>query len=58
MRLVPPLSVPKALGLLNGGNALATTIAAPLGSFWVQLLAGVVLFLYCPHRDCCTYLAI
>lgn len=44
MRLVPPLSVPKALGLLNGGNALATTIAAPLGSFWVQLLAGVVLF--------------
>lgn len=33
MRLVPPLSVPKALGLLNGGNALATTIAAPLGSF-------------------------
>lgn len=34
MRLVPPLSVPKALGLLNGGNALATTIAAPLGSFF------------------------
>lgn len=33
MRLVPPLSVPKALGLLNGGNALATTLAAPLGSF-------------------------
>jgi len=33
MRLVPPLAVPKALGLLNGGNALATTIAAPLGSF-------------------------
>jgi predicted MFS family arabinose efflux permease len=33
MRLVPPLSVPKALGLLNSGNALATTIAAPLGSF-------------------------
>lgn len=48
MRLVPPLSVPKALGLLNGGNALATTIAAPLGSFWVQLLAGVVLFCIVP----------
>ncbi|MCY6412004.1 MFS transporter [Acinetobacter sp. VNH17] len=33
MRLVPFNDVPKALGLLNGGNALATTIAAPLGSF-------------------------
>lgn len=33
MRLVPKESVPKALALINGGNALATTIAAPLGSF-------------------------
>lgn len=33
MRLVPSNFVPKALGLLNGGNALAVTIAAPLGSF-------------------------
>ena len=33
MRLVPFNDVSKALGLLNGGNALATTIAAPLGSF-------------------------
>lgn len=33
MRLVRFNEVPKALGLLNGGNALATTIAAPLGSF-------------------------
>jgi predicted MFS family arabinose efflux permease len=33
MRLVPEASVPKALALLNGGNALAATIAAPLGSF-------------------------
>ncbi|TMJ14303.1 MAG: MFS transporter [Alphaproteobacteria bacterium] len=32
MRLVPEGDVPRALGLLNGGNALATTIAAPLGS--------------------------
>jgi predicted MFS family arabinose efflux permease len=33
MRLVPEASVPKALAILNGGNALAATIAAPLGSF-------------------------
>lgn len=33
MRLVPKESVPKALAILNGGNALATTVAAPLGSF-------------------------
>jgi predicted MFS family arabinose efflux permease len=32
MRLVPERGVPRALGLLNGGNALATTVAAPLGS--------------------------
>lgn len=38
MRLVPPASVPKALALLNGGNALATTIAAPLGSFLGQFV--------------------
>jgi predicted MFS family arabinose efflux permease len=33
MRLVPEGKVPRALALLNGGNALAATIAAPLGSF-------------------------
>ncbi|HYD69308.1 MFS transporter [Azospirillum sp.] len=33
MRLVPEESVPRALAILNGGNALAATIAAPLGSF-------------------------
>lgn len=33
MRLVPEDQAPRALNLLNGGNALATTIAAPLGSF-------------------------
>jgi predicted MFS family arabinose efflux permease len=36
MRLVPADQAPKALGLLNAGNALATTIAAPLGSFLGQ----------------------
>lgn len=38
MRLVPTDQVPKALALLNGGNALATTIAAPLGSFLGQYI--------------------
>jgi predicted MFS family arabinose efflux permease len=38
MRLVPVDQVPKALAIVNGGNALATVIAAPLGSF----LGGVV----------------
>jgi predicted MFS family arabinose efflux permease len=33
MRLVPPKSVPKALAVFNGGNALATVVAAPLGSY-------------------------
>src|SRR3954462_3947068 len=36
MRLVPQEDVPRALGVLNGGNALATTVAAPLGSFLGQ----------------------
>jgi predicted MFS family arabinose efflux permease len=38
MRLVPESQVPRALGLLNGGNALAATIAAPLGSFLGQYI--------------------
>jgi predicted MFS family arabinose efflux permease len=38
MRLVREDSVPKALAILNGGNALAATVAAPLGSF----LGGLV----------------
>lgn len=33
MRLVPEESVPKALAILNGGNAVATTLGAPIGSF-------------------------
>src|SRR3954447_9787636 len=38
MRLVPKKDVPRALALLNGGNALAATIAAPLGSFLGQYI--------------------
>ena len=33
MRLVPEDKVPRALAIVNGGNALATVVAAPLGSF-------------------------
>jgi predicted MFS family arabinose efflux permease len=33
MRLVPLHEVPRALAIVNGGNALATVVAAPLGSF-------------------------
>ena len=33
MRLVGADQVPRALAIVNGGNALATVIAAPLGSF-------------------------
>jgi predicted MFS family arabinose efflux permease len=38
MRLVPEDQVARALGILNGGNALATTIAAPMGSFLGQYI--------------------
>lgn len=38
MRLVPAAQVPRALAIFNGGNALATVIAAPLGSY----LGGVI----------------
>ncbi len=38
MRLVPTHSVPKALAIFNGGNALATVVAAPLGSY----LGGII----------------
>jgi predicted MFS family arabinose efflux permease len=33
MQLVPPSKVPRALAIFNSGNALATVVAAPLGSF-------------------------
>ena len=33
IRLVPSRQVPRALAIFNGGNALATVIAAPLGSY-------------------------
>ncbi|MPR05536.1 MFS transporter [Microvirga tunisiensis] len=33
MRLVPERHVPRALAVFNGGNALATVVAPPLGAF-------------------------
>ena len=33
MRLVPPAQGPRALAVFNGGNALATVVAAPLGAY-------------------------
>lgn len=33
MRLVPTVQVPRALAVFNSGNALATVVAAPLGSY-------------------------
>lgn len=38
IRLVPTNKVPKALAIFNGGNALATVVAAPLGSY----LGGII----------------
>jgi len=38
MRLVPSRDVPRALAIFNGGNALATVVAAPLGSYLGSVL--------------------
>jgi predicted MFS family arabinose efflux permease len=39
MRLVPKDDVPRALAIFNGGNALATVVAAPLGA-WLGAVMG------------------
>lgn len=38
IRLVPVDKVPKALAIINGGNAIAATVAAPLGSFLSSII--------------------
>jgi predicted MFS family arabinose efflux permease len=38
MRLVPANKVPRALAIFNSGNALATVVAAPLGSYLGSLI--------------------
>lgn len=45
MRLVPERSVPRALAIVNGGNALATVIAAPMGSLLGGLFGWRMAFL-------------
>lgn len=47
MRLVPKASVHRALAILNGGNALASTLAAPLGSYLGSIIGwrGAFFFL-------------
>lgn len=44
MRLVPADKVPRALAILNSGNALATVIAAPLGSFLGSIIGWRLAF--------------
>lgn len=57
IRLVPPNMVPRALAIFNGGNGLATVIAAPLGSylgatigwrgaFWSLVPIAIVVFIW------------
>lgn len=38
MQLVPPSKVAQALAIFNGGNALATVVAAPLGSYLASIV--------------------
>jgi len=47
MRLVPTDKIPQAMAVFNGGNALATILAAPLGSYLGGLIGwrGVFLLL-------------
>jgi predicted MFS family arabinose efflux permease len=44
MRLVPDEAVPRAPAILNGGNALAMVVAAPLGSFLGELAGWRIAF--------------
>lgn len=37
MQLVPAAQVPRALAIFNGGNAMATVVAAPLGSYLASI---------------------
>jgi len=45
MRLVPLDQVPRAMAVFNGGNALATVLAAPLGSYFGALIGWRGVFL-------------
>ena len=39
IRMVPTHDIPRALALVNGGNALATVVAAPMGA-WLDTFIG------------------
>lgn len=39
IRMVPKRDIPRALAMVNGGNALATVVAAPMGA-WLGALIG------------------
>jgi len=45
MRLVPINKIPRAMAIFNGGNALATVLAAPLGSYLGALFGWRGVFL-------------
>jgi len=45
MRLVPTDKIPRAMAIFNGGNALATVLAAPLGSYLGALMGWRGVFL-------------
>ena len=46
IRLVPAHQVPRALAIVNGGNALATVVAAPLGA-WLGATVGWRFAFFC-----------
>lgn len=46
IRLVPASEVPRALSILNGGNALAMVVAAPLGAYLGAVVGWRGAFLY------------
>lgn len=46
MRLLPEGEVPRGLAMLNAGNAIAATIAAPLGSFLGDIIGWRGAFLF------------
>lgn len=46
IRLVPAPQIPRALAIVNGGNALATVLAAPLGA-WLGATLGWRIAFFC-----------
>lgn len=51
MRLVPEQDVPRALAIFNSGNALATVVAAPLGSYLGSIVGWRgAFFVWCRSR--------